>query len=640
MSALIRIFPFSAEMSRKLWSKESMAAALQDVQGGMGVREAGRLYNLPYETLRRRVVEKVGLECRPGPPTVLTEYEEGELASYCVKMADMGFGLCRNDVMGVAYKIAESSGRKHPFTDGSAGRAWFDGFCARHPRLTLRSAQSLSRARACSANSEIITDYFAKLAAVCARLNLFSKPMNIYNMDETGVSIVHKPGKVVTEVGRRNVWGVTSAEKGKTHTILTCVSASGSALPPFFIYPRKRIMEKLKEGALPGTAFDTGWVNTELFIKWFEFFLLQISPSRPVLLILDGHSSHIAIIEAIELARANDIHMLCIPAHTTYILQPLDVGVFKSFKSFYSKECRKLLLEHPNRVITAEKIAGLVGRVRPQAITPVNIMSGFKKCGVYPLNPGEVTDRQIAPSTLYSSEPAVKDTVTPTCELYRKRYEEGYDIPDKDYLRWLHENNLKLPTSFDIHTMGTSGSSVPESLSACSAQHCESTSSSLSDILALPEPISSKKKRNPAVNAKASCITDIEVLETLKHKKEQKEAKEEEKRMKRLEREKKRKEREKKRKKPAKPSDKRVTRSKSSSLKTVTDKFSGIQINDDTEDESEAECPGCGLVYGSADDHQRWVQCDACSSWWDMACASIDEQENFAEFEFCCPNCS
>ena len=69
-------------------------------------------------------------------------------------------------------------------------------------------------------------------------------------------------------------------------------------------------MEKLKEGALPGTAFhasDTGWVNTELFIKWFEFFLLQISPSRPVLLILDGHSSHIAI-EAIELARANDIH--------------------------------------------------------------------------------------------------------------------------------------------------------------------------------------------------------------------------------------------------------------------------------------------------------------------------------------------
>ena len=59
-----------------------MAAALQDVKGGMSVREAARLYNLPYKTLQRRVVKKVDLECRSGPPTVLTEYEEDELASY------------------------------------------------------------------------------------------------------------------------------------------------------------------------------------------------------------------------------------------------------------------------------------------------------------------------------------------------------------------------------------------------------------------------------------------------------------------------------------------------------------------------------------------------------------------------------
>ena len=108
-SGKLEFLPFSAEMPHKQWS---MVAALQDVQGGMGVREAARLYNLPYETLRRRVVEKVGLDCRPGPPTVLMEHEEGELASYCVKMADMGFGL---SLMGVAYKIAESSGREHPF---------------------------------------------------------------------------------------------------------------------------------------------------------------------------------------------------------------------------------------------------------------------------------------------------------------------------------------------------------------------------------------------------------------------------------------------------------------------------------------------------------------------------------------------
>ena len=45
---------------------------------------------------------------------------------------------------------------------------------------------------------------------------------------------------------------------------------------------------------------------------------------RPVLLIQDGHASHMSI-GLIELARANDVHLLCLPAHTTHILQPLDV---------------------------------------------------------------------------------------------------------------------------------------------------------------------------------------------------------------------------------------------------------------------------------------------------------------------------
>ena len=59
------------------------------------------------------------------------------------------------------------------------------------------------------------------------------EPMRIYSTDETGVSFVHKAGKVVMEVGCRSVWGITSDEKGESHTILACVSASGFVLPPF-----------------------------------------------------------------------------------------------------------------------------------------------------------------------------------------------------------------------------------------------------------------------------------------------------------------------------------------------------------------------------------------------------------------------
>ena len=116
--------------------------------------------------------------------------------------------------------------------------------------------------------------------------------------------------------------------------------------------PWKADDRQYEVGAIPGTAFhcsDSGWVNSELFYKWFEFFIQSIPPSQPVLLLLDGHASHMSI-EAIELARSNQVHILCIPAHTTHLLQPLDVGIFKSLKSNYYKACRKYIVDRPGRV--------------------------------------------------------------------------------------------------------------------------------------------------------------------------------------------------------------------------------------------------------------------------------------------------
>ena len=139
---------------------ESMIAAVKDVEGGMGLRQASRTYNVPVETLRRRVTGKVSMDCRPGPDTVLTEEEEGALMQYCLKMADMGFGLGREDVMCTAYLIAEKSGRKHPFKSEIAGQAWMDGFMRRFPRLTLRLPQPLSFARAKAGTDEAVNFFF------------------------------------------------------------------------------------------------------------------------------------------------------------------------------------------------------------------------------------------------------------------------------------------------------------------------------------------------------------------------------------------------------------------------------------------------------------------------------------------------
>ena len=488
----------------------------------MGLREAARKYNVPVETLRRRTTGIVSLDCRPGPPTVLSTEEEARLAQYCVAMADMGFGLTREGVMAMAYAIVDKTGRDHPFKGGNAGRGWYEGFMARQATLTLRTPQALSYARAVCSNKETIDDFFAKLGAIFGRLNLIAKPSQIFNADETGVSIVHRPSKVVAQIGRSNVPSLTSADKGKTHTILACVSASGQVIAPFMVYPRKRpVPEKLREGAYPNTTFhvsDNGWITKELFFEWFKMFAWMIPPSRPVLLVLDGHGSHITI-DVIEYARSNDIYLLCLPSHTSHILQPLDIGVFKSFKSFFSKACRQYMAENPGRVITEDILASVVGSAIAQSHTPLNILGGFKKAGIFPFNPGEVSDRQLAPSKALKKPTSEAHSFSPEqIKLFEQWFKEGYDLPDPAYLAWKSANHSS-PESVSSANAATSNS-ITSPVSVGDTSSHKSSEEVLNELLTLPQPLSigSGQSKKKAVNTKAIEITDDDVLQEMKDK--------------------------------------------------------------------------------------------------------------------------
>ena len=179
-----------------------------------------------------------------------------------------------------------------------------------------------------------------------------------------------------------------------------------------------------------------------------------------------------------------------------HILQPLDVRVFKSFKTNFSKACRKYLVKHPGRVVTTEALASLVAEAWPSVFIAVNIMAGFKKTGTYPLNPGEVTDRQLATSKGFCPKSTASSSNTGKVEtplflkeqetLYKRRFEEKYDvINDPDYLAWVKINHPELDVS---------SAEVSSSVSSDHPHSTISTKSSdvLSQILVLPEPIKTK----------------------------------------------------------------------------------------------------------------------------------------------------
>lgn len=269
---------------------------------GKGLRQAAREYGVPVATLKRRVNGVVPVDARPGPATILMREEEDKLCQYCL---DMGYGLGTEDTRVIAYRIVDASSRPHPFRNGSAGLDWYEGFLKRHPQLTLRKPEALLYARAKNANTKVIEDFFAKLGAVCVCLNILSKPMQIFNADETGLLKVHEPRtKVIAKRGQKTVWSLTSGERGRTHTIMVCGLASGYALPPLLIFPRVRMSEALKIGTPPGTQFATSptdWINHDIFLRGLNFFILSIPSARLILLLYDDHAAHISI-EVIEKA--------------------------------------------------------------------------------------------------------------------------------------------------------------------------------------------------------------------------------------------------------------------------------------------------------------------------------------------------
>lgn len=173
-------------------------------------------------------------------------------------------------------------------------------------------------------------------------------------------------------------------------------------------YSKVAITTKIKPETYPAnTTFavtDSGYMTTDLFLRWLEIFIANIPPIRPVLLIMDGHLSHVSV-GVIEVAKQNRIEMLILPPHTTHIFQPLDVSVFKPLKDNFRNEVRSRSRKYRNGIKKYD-----FGKVFTPAyykgVTPGNIVAGFQKTGLWPVNKfAPDLNRKANTLTQSSSEP-------------------------------------------------------------------------------------------------------------------------------------------------------------------------------------------------------------------------------------------
>ncbi|CAH2108862.1 unnamed protein product [Euphydryas editha] len=408
--------PKKRPLCRKIGNhtKENMKDALLEIASGKKIRAVAKKKNIPFSTLQRYAakakastsIENVQLVPHYDINRVFTNEQEQALTEYYNNCALMFYGLTTKDCRKVAYEMAVINKLKMPqswISNKMAGIDWLKSFRKRHNGLSLRKPETCSLARATAFNKDTVNVFFDNLQEVYNRHSSFADGTRVYNMDETATTTVQKPQKVIGPKGK-NIGKITSGEKGTLVTTCCFISASGQALPPVLIFPRKNYKDHMLKGSPPGSlglATSSGWMNSDLFVTTMKHFIKHTSSSmeNPSLLIMDNHESHLSI-EALDLAKENGVTILTLHPHTSAKLQPLDVGIYSPFKSYYNAAMESWLLKNPGKPVTIYDIAELIGIAFTRAMTPTNIINSFKKTGIYPFDRDIFTEEDFLPSTV------------------------------------------------------------------------------------------------------------------------------------------------------------------------------------------------------------------------------------------------
>ena len=339
----------------------SMQEAIKAVhEGKMSINRAAMEHAVPPTTLKDRLSGRVKHGTKPGPKPYLSLKEEVELVHFLVNCSKMGYGKTRRQVLQMVKEIVIKKGvtiKKH------VSNGWFRRFKSRFSVLTLRKGDAYASIRADCTNREKFENYFLLLKEVLDKHDLEHKPGQIYNCDESGMPFDARPLNVVTSKKLKKVRSRTSSNKSQT-TILACANTAGQAKPPMVIFDLKNLQQPLTEEEVPGMCFvinlssnkehtvmiivivitllgtlyglsDKGWIQAGLFHGWLtQHFVKYATSERPILLLLDGHSSHYQP-DVVRYAQDHGIIMFTLPPHTTADSQPMNVGCFGPLKKHW-----------------------------------------------------------------------------------------------------------------------------------------------------------------------------------------------------------------------------------------------------------------------------------------------------------------
>ena len=245
-------------------------------------------------------------------------------------------------------------------------------------------------------------------------------------------------------------------------SLLACISADGTALPPALIYKGDSLslQDTWLEDWVPAhkahfAISPNGWSCNALGLNWlqtvFDRYTCQKAGNRRRMLLVDGHSSHVnmAFIDACDHRR---ILLMILPPHTTHRIQPLDVSLFSPLATYYTNGLNDLMFKSLGMVSMSKRSFWKVfWPAWNQAFSIENITSAYTKTGVWPYNPAIILDTITISAVQQDAATTLQEIKTPTTCRAVRRFQKAYTKnPDPRLLTKLFRANLYLASQHSI----------------------------------------------------------------------------------------------------------------------------------------------------------------------------------------------
>jgi hypothetical protein len=172
-------------MSKK-YSKQQL---LDAVNSQYDSKTAGKIFHVPASTIRRHRRDD-SLNDRVGRPTYLTNEQESYFVSMLQLLPQYGFHTTGE----VALKLANDYCRSLKLSH-QPSKKWLRLFMKRHANdIKWIKEEKMERVRAEGFTEQVRVGWFSTLKEVMTKYDLFDKPQQVFNIDETGFSDKTKGG--------------------------------------------------------------------------------------------------------------------------------------------------------------------------------------------------------------------------------------------------------------------------------------------------------------------------------------------------------------------------------------------------------------------------------------------------------------